>query len=192
MNNPPQALPRLTPGDIRRASFPIVEKGGYYTSAVDHVITTAANQLDAAQAEILRLRAEAEQNGQGVKKDVSAETVNLLSRAQVIADRHVADAEQYAHDLIDTARKQYTEILHKAQERVHPQDTGEKHTNGGVQRVDYTTAIDDIEYVRTYTKVAQIQLRAVIDALAEQVDQLGQLPRLDPTPENPPTLGKPR
>lgn len=39
--------------------------------------------------------------------------------------------------------------------------------------------IPDVEYVRTYTRVAQVQLRAVIDALAEQVDQLGQLPSLE-------------
>jgi len=40
----------------------------------------------------------------------------------------------------------------------------------------YTSPIQEIEYVRTYTKVAQVQLRAVIDALAEQVDRLGDLP----------------
>ena len=40
----------------------------------------------------------------------------------------------------------------------------------------YTDPIQEIEYVRTYTKVAQVQLRAVIDALAEQVDRLGDLP----------------
>jgi cell division initiation protein len=40
----------------------------------------------------------------------------------------------------------------------------------------YTDTIQEIEYVRTYTKVAQVQLRAVIDALAEQVDRLGDLP----------------
>ncbi len=95
---------RLTPDLVRNAVFPVARHGGYDAPAVNQFLAAAADQLAAAETEIQTLRAEAERNQQGAKMDVSAETVNLLSRAQVIADKHVSDAEQYAHDLIDTAR----------------------------------------------------------------------------------------
>ncbi len=146
--------------------------------------------MAAAETEIQTLRAEVERNQHGVTMDVSAETVNLLSRAQVIADKHVGDAEQYAHDLIDTARKQYTEILQKAQDSVTEATASaspEAPAAADGSQPGYGTPVPEIEYVRTYTRVAQVQLRAVIDALADQVDQLGQLPRFDaPRREAPP------
>ena len=171
--------PRLTPDDIRHASIPYTEHGGYDAPAVAHVLATAADQLTAAQAEILKLRAEAERNRPGATMDASAETVNLLRLSQVIADKHISDAEEHAPDLIETAPKQYTDILQKAQDSVSgpaaPGRTAAVGAAGGSDQ-EYTTPIQEIEYVRTYTKVAQVQLRAVIDALAKQVDQLGQLP----------------
>jgi hypothetical protein len=39
--------------------------------------------------------------------------------------------------------------------------------------------IPEVEYVRTFAHVAQVQLRSVLDALTEQVDKLGELPRLE-------------
>ena len=36
----------------------------------------------------------------------------------------------------------------------------------------------DLEYVQTFTRVAHVQLRSVLDALAEQVDRLGKLPQV--------------
>jgi hypothetical protein len=33
-------------------------------------------------------------------------------------------------------------------------------------------------YVRTFARVAQVQLRSVLDALSEQVDRLGEVPEL--------------
>ena len=38
-------------------------------------------------------------------------------------------------------------------------------------------AVPEIEYVRTYARVAQIQLRSVLESLTEQVDRLGSLPQ---------------
>lgn len=187
---------RLTPDLVRNAVFPVAQHGGYDAPAVNQFLAAAADQLAAAETEIQTLRAEAEQNQQGAKMDVSAETVNLLSRAQVIADKHVGDAEQYAHDLIDTARKQYTEILQKAQDSVTEASASEAPASASPaaaadgSRPEYGTPVPEIEYVRTYTRVAQVQLRAVIDALAEQVDQLGQLPRFEAPRREAPPAGK--
>jgi hypothetical protein len=44
----------------------------------------------------------------------------------------------------------------------------------------YTTPVPEIEYVRTFARVAQIQLRSVLDALTEQVEKLGQVPQFGP------------
>lgn len=180
---------RITPDLVRNAVFPVARHSGYDAPAVNQFLAAAADQLAAAETEIQTLRAEVERIQQGAKMDVSAETVNLLSRAQVIADKHIGDAEQYAHDLIDTARKQYTEILQKAQDSVTEATASAPPAADG-SRPEYGPPVPEIEYVRTYTRVAQVQLRAVIDALAEQVDQLGQLPRLDaPRREAPPAAG---
>jgi len=190
---------RLTPDVVRNAVFPVARHGGYDAPAVNQFLGAAADQLLAAEAEIRKLRQEAEQNQQGVKMDVSAETVNLLSRAQVIADKHVSDAEQYAHDLIDTARQQYAEILQKAEENAAARSTaaapagpgaGPAEQPAGAPEPGQGPSIPEIEYVRTYTRVAKVQLRAVIDALAEQVDQLGHLPRFEP-PQPPPSPAPP-
>ncbi|HEY8294743.1 MAG TPA: DivIVA domain-containing protein [Micrococcaceae bacterium] len=181
---------RLTPDLVRNAVFPVARHGGYDAPAVNQFLAAAADQLAAAETEIQTLRAQAERNQQGAKMDVSAETVNLLSRAQVIADKHVSDAEQYAHDLIDTARKQYTEILQKAQDSVTEAPASASPAAADGSRPEYGPPVPAIEYVRTYTRVAQVQLRAVIDALAEQVDQLGELPRFDAPRREAPPAGK--
>ncbi len=161
----------LTPEAVRDAMFPAVEVGGLDPVAINLFLSDAAVQMASDREEILTLRRRAEED-RGSGLDVSAETVNLLSRAQVIADKHVSDAEQYAHDLIDGARKQYTKILQKAEKNA---DSAGSPAAPGVP--GYGEPVPEIEYVRTYTKVAQVQLRSVIDALAEQVDQLGYLPQ---------------
>ncbi len=55
--------------------------GGYDAPAVSEFLSSAAEQLWAAEDEIRRLRLLAEQRPQGAAMDVSAETVNLPSRA---------------------------------------------------------------------------------------------------------------
>lgn len=107
--------------------------------------------------------------------EITAGAVGLLTQAQLIADKAVADAEQYARDLVITARNQYREILQRA-ETSAGQASATLPTNHG-------PAVPEIEYVRTYAQVAQIQLRSVLDALTEQVDRLGSLPAPAPAAE---------
>ncbi|WP_448811822.1 DivIVA domain-containing protein [Agromyces bauzanensis] len=107
--------------------------------------------------------------------EITAGAVGLLTQAQLIADKAVADAEQYARDLVITARNQYREILQRAE------------TSAGqasaTLAMNHGPAVPEIEYVRTYAQVAQIQLRSVLDALTEQVDRLGSLPAPAAEPE---------
>lgn len=133
--------------------------------------TIAEQELAALRAENTELRA----SGPESEDEITAGAVGLLTQAQLIADKAVADAEQYARDLVITARNQYREILERAEssagQATATTGPGQGHT------------VPEIEYVRTYAQVAQIQLRSVLEALTDQVDRLGSLPQPAPEPE---------
>lgn len=152
---------RISPSDIRDASFEVVGRG-YDQHAVHEFLRAVAQQLEADQG----------QPGTAgpAAKD---EMVKIITQAQILAEKFVSEAEQYSKDLVASARTQYNEILRRAEESVA---TRQAVPVPEATAAGYTTPIQEIEYVRTYTKVAQVQLRAVIDALAEQVDRLGDLP----------------
>jgi cell division septum initiation protein DivIVA len=124
----------------------------------------------AVEQELVELRARATSPTPGAVDDeeITAGAVGLLTQAQLIADKAVADAEQYARDLVLTARNQYREILERAESSANRATATLAPQHGSV--------VPEIEYVRTYAQVAQIQLRSVLDALTEQVDRLGSVP----------------
>ena len=160
----PQPAAQFTPDAIRHAEFPRNGDGlepqavqSYMSALADHLEQVASRPPDRAT--------------------ITAQTVGIISRAQLLAEQAVADAEQYSRDLIETARTQYQELLRRAEVAGQPEAAAA--AVGG-----YDHQIPEIEYVRTYTRVAHTQLRAVLDALAEQVDRLGQLPDL---PGDPPS-----
>jgi DivIVA domain-containing protein len=139
--------------------------------AVRAAVDSGRQELTNLRAENARLRAAA---GTDLEQEIAAGAVGLLSQAQLIADRAVADAEQYARDLVLAARDQYREVLERAERSAG-------HVVAGLATPEGPT-LPEIEYVRTYAKVAQIQLRSVLDALTEQVDRLGTLPQADTEP----------
>ena len=149
---------RISPSDIRNASFEVVGRG-YDQQSVHEFLRAVAEQIEADQRQPGAASPEA--------KD---EMVKVITQAQILAEKFVAEAEQYSKDLVASARTQYSEILRRAEDSVATREAAP------VPAAGYTDTIQEIEYVRTYTKVAQVQLRAVIDALAEQVDRLGDLP----------------
>ncbi|MDF9749530.1 DivIVA domain-containing protein [Arthrobacter sp. ES3-54] len=152
---------RISPSDIRNASFEVVGRG-YDQQSVHEFLRAVAEQIEADQRQPGAASPEA--------KD---EMVKVITQAQILAEKFVAEAEQYSKDLVASARTQYSEILRRAEDSVA---TREAAPVPAATAAGHTDTIQEIEYVRTYTKVAQVQLRAVIDALAEQVDRLGDLP----------------
>lgn len=152
---------RISPSDVRNASFEVVGRG-YDQQSVHEFLRAVAEQLEADQR----------QPG-AVSPQAKDEMVKVITQAQILAEKFVAEAEQYSKDLVASARTQYSEILRRAEDSVA---TREAAPVPAATAAGYTDTIQEIEYVRTYTKVAQVQLRAVIDALAEQVDRLGDLP----------------
>lgn len=178
-------------------------------------IEAADAERGALRAELDRMRAEAS-NGPKPRAEINAHAVALFSQAQQVADRLVAEAVQHARDLMLTAREQQREILEKAHEQAEraaakvaaqapthdPQVVFADETDHGVSGFGasggpiggpadpaYVRQIPEVEYVRTFAKVAQVQLRSVLDALTEQVEQLGRLPKLPDSPELPPAPG---
>ena len=106
--------------------------------------------------------------------EVSLRAVELLAKAQRAADEAVAEAQSYARDLEKSAREQYKEILQRAQSAAQQVATAEgarvdhAAVSGGAGSVD----AQQLAYVRTYARVAHTQLKSVLAALNEELDQL--------------------
>jgi DivIVA domain-containing protein len=127
------------------------------------------------RAEVERLRSRQDDQSSG---ELSPQAVALFSQAQQVADQLVEEAVHHARDLMTSARNQQREILQRAHEAADNavRMSAAVRPDGAVQ--GYVTPVQEIEYVRTFARVAQIQLRSVLDALTEQVDRLGEVPKL--------------
>ncbi len=178
----------LSPEAVRESQFS-TRRRGYDVDEVSLFLSKVANDIQSADSERTSLRAQLHSaraeldalRGEGAEKDrearveISVHAVGLLSQAQQTADSCVAEAEQYARELIQAARGQYRDILERAQ-----QAAAESARNIEVAPGEHgSVSVPEIEYVRTYARVAQVQLRSVLDALTHEVDKLGQIPQLD-------------
>jgi cell division septum initiation protein DivIVA len=151
-----------------------------FMAQLSQAITDVRAAATSTQQELATLRAENAQlrggSGADVEEEITAGAMGLLTQAQLIADKAIADAEQYARDLVLTARNQYREILERA-------ETTAGQTTASIPVQQAGPPVPEIEYVRTYAKVAQIQLRSVLESLTEQVDRLGNLPQPTQVPQ---------
>ncbi|MGL5927569.1 MAG: hypothetical protein ACRCY8_01410 [Dermatophilaceae bacterium] len=109
--------------------------------------------------------------------EVSLRAVELLARAQRAADEAVAEAQAYARDLEESAREQYRQILVRAQSAAH-----ERHPDavpglvpGDGVALEGGQQLEQLDYVRTYARVAHSQLKAVLAALSEELDTLSEM-----------------
>jgi DivIVA domain-containing protein len=162
----------------------------YLDLLADQVEATEADRA-ASQRELERLREENRRLRDAANKasnEISPQAVALFSQAQQVADQLVEEAVIHARDLMQSARHQQRDIL----QRAHDTAAEVARRAGAVDLAPaaagrasatalsgYTTPVPEIEYVRTFARVAQVQLRSVLDALTEQVDRLGEVPQLD-------------
>lgn len=171
--------------DARSVEFTMKVRGGAYDrlevdtfmGQLSQAVSEVRAAATAAGQEIAGLRAQNAKlgsSGADSEEEITAGAVGLLTQAQLIADKAISDAEQYARDLVLTARNQYREILERAESTA-----GEA---SATLAAHPGPAVPEIEYVRTYAQVAQIQLRSVLEALTEQVDRLGSLPQATSEP----------
>ena len=126
-----------------------------------------------AEVEELRRRASSAADG-----EVTPQAVMLFSQAQQVADQLVEEAVRHARDLMASARDQQREILEEAHGAADSAVRRIGAVRPGGTMEGGSSPAEEIEYVRTFARVAQVQLRSVLDALNEQVDKLGEVPTL--------------
>ncbi|MEV0614304.1 DivIVA domain-containing protein [Nonomuraea sp. NPDC050404] len=185
---------RLTPDRVRNKDFSRTALGrrGYSEDEVRTFLFRMADDMAAGDMEKADLRAEVERlknwykdrgtdvdapGGNQARLNVAA--VNLLSRAQQTADAQIAEAEGYARRLVNDARQQYEQILQEAQQQA--EEAGNRAVNvyrssGGAQSAEAEELERRIAYLRTFAEVTQVQLRAVLEGLTNEVNKLGHLP----------------
>jgi DivIVA domain-containing protein len=193
---------RTSVAEIRAASFS-QQRQGYDENEVRNFLNKLASEIEsldndrsatlsevsAMRDEVARLRAQSQSQTKDpdIHSEASLQAITVISLAQQVADSTVAEAEAYARDLVVTARNQYQDILQRAElaaAKTLPELPAPGPANAGTS--DHTVQVPEIECVRTCAQVAQAQLRAVLDALANEVDKLGQVPQRPPRHEQQP------
>jgi cell division initiation protein len=186
MNSSPR--PRTSPQDVRRKTFNVRLRGLDHNE-VRAFLRTLADDLERLDKQVAtlthdkdQLRGELEELQAAPQDQVTDHAVTLLNQAQQLADALIDEAMQSARDLLLTARSQQRDVMDQA-------STAAK---GAVARATATIehagsedpSFEDIEYIRMFARVAQVQFRAVLDALNEQVNRLSDVPEIA-EPERP-------
>jgi len=184
MNGSPR--PRTSPQDVRRKTFNVRLRGLDHNE-VRAFLRTLADDLERLDKQVAtltsqkdQLRDELEEIQARPQEEVTDHAVTLLNQAQQLADALIDEAMQSARDLLLTARSQQKDVMDQA-------TTAAK---GAVARATATIeransddpSFQDIEYIRMFAKVAQVQFRAVLDALNEQVNRLSDVPDIAEPP----------
>lgn len=186
-----------TPSRIRSEVFSHRMRG-FDEDEVREYLSLLADQVQATEVERTQIREENDRLRRELERlqaepprapedEISPQAVVLFSQAQQVADQLVEEAVVHARDLMASARSQQRQILEQAHAaatsaaRQAAQAGGAEGTSDGLAAAAarYDAPIPEIEYVRTFARVAQVQLRSVLEALTEQVDKLGQVPQLD-------------
>jgi DivIVA domain-containing protein len=182
--DPPRT--RTSPQDVRRKNF-TVRLRGLDQDEVRYFLAGLANDLEGNLAQVATLTQENEtltEENQLLHSELSEararpmeqatdQAVSVLNQAQQLADSLIDEAMQSARDLLLTARSQQRDIM----------DQAKVAANGAVSRAtaiaeragSQDPSLRDVEYVRMFAKVAQVQFQAVLDALNEHVNRLGEL-----------------
>lgn len=189
-SEPAQVFPYYrSPHSIRNEVFS-QRLRGLDADEVDEYLNLLADQVETTErersellAEIERLKAEVARAGgradlaPSVRADPREASVVLL-QAQQVADQLVEEAVARAQEIIAQAHVQQREILQAA----HRAAEAAAHEAAQASARNMTTYVSasapEVEYARRFTRVAQVQLRTVLEALVDQVEQLGQVSRL--------------
>lgn len=184
----------LTPDQVRKKQFSRAKlaRRGYSEEEVEAFLYRVADEMAGGDKEKADLRAEIDRlknwfKNQGAdvadpgmaQPRISIDAVNILSRAQQTADAQIAEAEDYARRLVGQARQQYELTLQEAQQRAEEaadEAVDAYRSSGAVHSAEAEELESRIAYLRTFAEVTQVQLRAVLEGLANEVNKLGSLP----------------
>jgi cell division septum initiation protein DivIVA len=186
----------LSPDSIRRYPLNRTTFGrrGYVEEDVDRLLTRLARDVDGWVAENAELRAEIhrlkdwcfdrdrELPGQAADNDLpDVAAVNLLSRAQQEADTLLTQAQGYARQVAEHARRQYEDELRAAQAQA--QEEAERAVRDYRSRSgdQYSAEFEELErrvaWVKAFLGAIQgieVQLRAAREALTMEVNKLAE------------------
>lgn len=185
---------RTNPHDVRRKNFTVRLRGidpgevrHYLTGLADELegiqtqaaVLTQENQalrgqLDKARAELDSARSELDEaRSSDPMENATDQAVSVLNQAQQLADSLIDEAMQSARDLLLTARSQQRDIMEQA--KVTAKGAVSRATSIAERASSEDASGRDVEYIRMFAKVAQVQFQAVLDALNEQVSKLGEV-----------------
>ena len=99
-------------------------------------------------------------------------------QAQQVADQLVEEAVARAQEIIAEAHVQQREILQSAPRAAEAAAREAAQASARNMTTYVSASAPEVEYARRFTRVAQVQLRTVLEALVDQVEQLGQVSRL--------------
>ena len=110
------------------------------------------------------------------------QAVSVLNQAQQLADSLIDEAMQSARDLLLTARSQQRDIMEQA--KVAAKGAVNRATAIAERNGSQDASGRDVEYIRMFAKVAQVQFQAVLDALNEHVNRLSELSGIAGAPKS--------
>jgi DivIVA domain-containing protein len=183
--------PRISPQDVRRKNFS-VRLRGVDPGEVRHFLTGLADELEGIQTQIAvltqenqALRAQIEEARTQLDEaradpmeHATDQAVSVLNQAQQLADSLIDEAMQSARDLLLTARSQQRDIMEQA--KVAAKGAVTRATAIAEEASSEDASVRDVEYIRMFAKVAQVQFQAVLDALNEHVARLGEVGGVEP------------
>ena len=181
-------IPRVSsnPHEVRRKNF-TVRLRGYDHGEVRAYLTGLSDELEGMQAQIATLkhdiatlkqgnewlRADLDEAQADPKEMATDQAVSVLNQAQQLADSLIDEAMQSARDLLLTARSQQRDVMEQA--KVAATGAVNRATAIAERAGSEDASVRDVEYIRMFAKVAQVQFQAVLDALNEHVNRLGEL-----------------
>ena len=178
---------RTNPQEVRRKNFNVRFRG-VDPGQVRSFLTGLADELEGIQTQVAvltqenrSLRAQLEEAGAKLDEahadpmeNATDQAVSVLNQAQQLADSLIDEAMQSARDLLLTARSQQRDIMEQA--KVAAKGAVNRATAVAEQAGSQDASVRDVEYIRMFAKVAQVQFQAVLDALNEHVTRLGEVP----------------
>jgi cell division initiation protein len=177
---------RTKPHDVRRKNFSIRFRGAD-PAEVRTFLTGLADELEGIQTQVAVLtqenqslraqldeaRAELTEAQSDPMEHATDQAVSVLNQAQQLADSLIDEAVQSARDLLLTARSQQRDIMEQA--KVAAKGAVTRATSIAERASTEDPSVRDVEYIRMFAKVAQVQFQAVLDALNEHVTKLGEV-----------------
>jgi cell division septum initiation protein DivIVA len=190
---------RLTPEELQTVAFPMSRLGrrGYEEEPVQGFLRVVhaefvrlVNERASLWQEVQRLRqrilAGVGGDPQSVlfgEADAHIHAVQILSTAQVTADRYVADAQAYSSRVTEEARLRHDDIMREAQEHSDMllDDAHSRAREAAVSALNGTAppqtererqaAQAELAYLRTYSDVYRAHLRAYTEGVLRGIEE---------------------